>query len=122
LDRCPVCLFCLSVLSVCSVCDVSVLQPNGWMDQDATWYGGRPQPRPHCVRWGLSSSLKRDTAAPSLWPMSVVAKWSPISATAEVLYIYNRPLTDINVTASIHVFNFPIKFVIFTVLISGFYN
>ena len=23
--------------------------PNGLMDQDAIWYGGRPQPRPHCV-------------------------------------------------------------------------
>ena len=28
-----------------------VLCPNGFMDQDATWYGGRPQPRPHCVTW-----------------------------------------------------------------------
>jgi len=28
-----------------------LLQPNGWMDQDATWYGGRPQPRGLCVRW-----------------------------------------------------------------------
>ena len=28
---------------------------NGWMDQDATWYGGRPQPRPHCGRWVSSS-------------------------------------------------------------------
>jgi len=27
---------------------------NGWMDQDAAWYGSRPHPRPHCVRWGLS--------------------------------------------------------------------
>jgi len=27
-----------------------LLRPNGWMDQDATWYGGRPQPRRHCVR------------------------------------------------------------------------
>ena len=26
-----------------------LLWPNGWMDQDATWYEGRPQPRPHCV-------------------------------------------------------------------------
>ena len=26
-----------------------LLQPNGWMDQDATWYGGRPQPRGLCV-------------------------------------------------------------------------
>jgi len=30
-------------LSVClSVCDVSVLWPNGWMDQDETWRVGRP--------------------------------------------------------------------------------
>ena len=24
--------------------------PNGLMDQDAIWYGGRTRPRPHCVR------------------------------------------------------------------------
>ena len=29
-----------------------VLRPNGWMDQDATWYGGQPLPRRRCVRWG----------------------------------------------------------------------
>jgi len=34
---------------VCPVC-LSVLWPNGWMDdQAATWYGGRPRPRRHCV-------------------------------------------------------------------------
>ena len=27
-----------------------LLWPNGWMDHDATWYGGRPRPRRHCVR------------------------------------------------------------------------
>jgi len=27
---------------------------NGWIHQDATWYGGRPQPRRLCVRWGPS--------------------------------------------------------------------
>ena len=36
-------------LSVClselSGRDVGLLWPNGWMDQDATWHGGRPQPR-----------------------------------------------------------------------------
>ena len=32
-----------------------LLWPNGWMDQDATWYGGRPRTWPHCVRCGLSS-------------------------------------------------------------------
>jgi len=25
------------------------LWQNGWMDQDATWYGGRPWPRPQFV-------------------------------------------------------------------------
>ena len=39
---------CLSCLSVC---DVGVLWPNGCVDRDATWYGGRPRPRLHCVRW-----------------------------------------------------------------------
>jgi len=29
----------------------SLLWPNGWMHQDATWYGGRPQPKRLCVRW-----------------------------------------------------------------------
>jgi len=41
-----------------------LLWPNGWMDQDATWYGGRPLRRPHCVRWEPSSP-PRGTAAPS---------------------------------------------------------
>jgi len=40
-----------------------VLWLTGWMDQDATWYGGLPQPSPHRVRWG-SSSPKSGTAAP----------------------------------------------------------
>jgi len=31
-----------------------LLWPNGCMYQDTTWYGGRPQPRRHCVRWGPS--------------------------------------------------------------------
>jgi len=33
-----------------------LLWPNGWMDQDTTWYEGGPRPRRHCVRWGRSSS------------------------------------------------------------------
>ena len=32
-----------------------LLWPNGWMDQDTTWYGGMPRPRRHCVRWRPSS-------------------------------------------------------------------
>jgi len=38
--------------------------PNGWMDQDATWYKGRPWPRPHCVRWAASSPLQNKGTAP----------------------------------------------------------
>jgi len=52
---------------VLPVCDVGVLWPNSWMDQDATWYEGRPRLRRHCVRWELSSTLlpsERGTAAP----------------------------------------------------------
>jgi len=32
---------------------------------DATWYRGRPWPRPHCV----------GTQPPTFQPMSIVAKW-----------------------------------------------
>ena len=54
---------------------MSILWPNSWMDQDATWYGGRPPPRPHCARWGHTPQ-KRGVQSPRLnfWPMSVVAK------------------------------------------------
>ena len=31
-----------------------LLWPNGWMHQDDTLYGCRPQPRRLCVRWGPS--------------------------------------------------------------------
>ena len=33
-----------------------LLWPNGWMDQNVTWYRVSPQPRRHCVTWGPSSS------------------------------------------------------------------
>jgi len=51
----------------------SLLWQNGWMHQDATWYGSRPQPRRLCVRWG-SSPLPKKRAEPPifgpclLWP------------------------------------------------------
>jgi len=51
-----------------------LLWPNGCMDQDATWYGGKPRPRPHCATWGPSSSSPRKGHSPSifgpclLWP------------------------------------------------------
>jgi len=37
---------------------------NGYIDQDVTWYGGRPQPRAYCVRWGSSSTKKGLSPSP----------------------------------------------------------
>ena len=38
------------------------LRCHGWMHRDATWYGGRPQTRRLCVRWGPSPCPKRSGA------------------------------------------------------------
>jgi len=53
--------------AVCPVYNVGVLWPNSWMDQGATWHGGRPRPRRHCVRWGPSFPTERGTADPHLF-------------------------------------------------------
>jgi len=44
------------------------LWPKGWMHPDATWYGGRPQPRRLCVRWRPSPSPKRGRSPPIFGP------------------------------------------------------
>ena len=51
-----------------------LLCPNGWMHHNATWYGGRPQPRGLCVRWGPIRPSPKGGTAPDFWPMSVVAQ------------------------------------------------
>jgi len=51
-----------------------VLWPSDWMDQDATWYLGKPRPRRRCVRWGRSSPSPKRGTAPSFRFMSIVAK------------------------------------------------
>jgi len=58
----------------CLSCLTRGLWPNGLMDQDQTWHGGRPQPRPHCVRLGPSSHPPKKGRSPPifeqclLWP------------------------------------------------------
>jgi len=42
-----------------------LLLPNGCMDQDATWYGGRHRPRQHCVRRGPSSASPKRGQSPT---------------------------------------------------------
>jgi len=39
--------------------------PNGWMDQDATWYEGRLRPMPDCVKRGPSHPLQGAQQLPS---------------------------------------------------------
>jgi len=53
-------------LSVCPICDVdvSLLWPNGWMDQYETWHAGRPRLWPHCITLGPSSPSPKATELP----------------------------------------------------------
>jgi len=74
-------LSCLPVMSVYNVW----LWPNGWTDQDGTEVGLGPG---HIVLEldGDLAPTERGTAAPTFRPMSIVAKRSPISATAGLLF------------------------------------
>ena len=45
-----------------------LLWPNVWMDQDATWYGGRPRPRRLRVRWWPRSLFPEIFGPCLLWP------------------------------------------------------
>jgi len=45
-----------------------LLWPNGWMDHDGTWHGGRPQLRGLCVRWGPSPPPQKGGGAPNYRP------------------------------------------------------
>ena len=57
------------------------------MDQDATWYGVGLGPGDIVLGGDPAPPVtERGTAAPTFQPMSIVAKRSPISATAEILY------------------------------------
>ena len=74
-----------------------LLWPNGWMDEHSTWYGSRPQPRPHCVRWGHSSSPpEKEHSSTPLFGACLLWPWLPISATAELLNLsaVNTALTE----------------------------
>jgi len=52
-----------------------LLWPNGWINQDVTWYRGRPGPRPHCAEWRPSSPPPKKGTAANFRPMSIEAKW-----------------------------------------------
>ena len=51
-----------------------LLWRNGWMHQDATWYGGKPEPWRLCVRWGPSPLPQKGRSPPNIRLTSIVAK------------------------------------------------
>ena len=67
------------------VFDQCLLYPNGWMDEDATLYGSRPRPRPHCVRRKPGPPRKGHSSPPPFFSPCLLWPRSPISATAELL-------------------------------------
>ena len=65
----------LSVCLSCPVCNVGVLSPQGWTDQNETWYECRPRPWPHCIRWGPRSPTPKGTQPPIFGPYGQTARW-----------------------------------------------
>ena len=67
---------------------------NGWMDQDAVGYGGRPRPTPHCVRWGpCSSPDRKGHSSPQLFSACLSLLCSGRGFDAVVNYIGPYNLT-----------------------------
>jgi len=60
-------------------------RPNGWMDQDATWYEGGLGQAALCYMGTQLLLPKGAEPPPQFWPVSILAKWSPISGSAEHL-------------------------------------
>jgi len=65
-----------------------LLCSNGWMHQDATWYGGRPHPRRLCVRSGPSPHSPEGAQAPVfglclMWPKAGWMK-TPLGTEADL--------------------------------------
>jgi len=70
----------------------------GWMDQDATWYGGRPRRRPHCVicvRWGPIPPRKRHRSPAPFLSMSIAARRSMTYHTVNVCSMIDHHWTVI---------------------------
>jgi len=64
---------------------MSILWPNGWMNEDASWHGSRARHRPHCIRRG-APPRKGHSNPPALFGPYLLWLRSPISVTAELLY------------------------------------
>jgi len=75
------------LIFLCGEWHPTLLWPNGWMDEDATWYGSRHRRRPHCIRRLSSAPRKGHSNPPRLLGPCLLWPRSPISATAELLFL-----------------------------------
>ena len=82
---------CLAVLS-CLYCLWLWCTVSKRLDGSRFHLACRPRPRPHCVRWEPSSPPRKGAQQnpPTFRLMSIVAKRSPISATANLLLVLTR--------------------------------
>ena len=67
-----------------------LLWPNGWLDEDATWYKLRPRPTSYCAKRGPSFSWN-GVEQPPLFDPCLSCPRSPISATAQLLFNNSYP-------------------------------
>ena len=61
-----------------------LLRPNGCMDQDVTWYGGRPRPMRLCVRWGPQSPSPKAPQFSAHFYCGQTARWIKMPLGMEV--------------------------------------
>ena len=72
----------------------TILWPDGWMDEDATWYRSRPPRWPHSIRRVPSAPRKAHSILPLLGscllsPMSIVATVAHLSYCWALVFLEN---------------------------------
>jgi len=84
--------------------DRCLLWPNGSMDQNVTWYGGRPQRRRHCVRWHVQIGKRFEPSA-VLWAFHTIQPSSYISRESYTMQnVWSRASVCLCVCLSVAVF------------------
>ena len=73
---------------VCPSCNIGVSWPNSWIDQDATWCGGRPRSKPHCVGWDPAPPQKGAQQPPLFGPR---LSWPNVWMDQDTTWYGGRP-------------------------------
>jgi len=72
------------------------------MDEDVSWYGNRPLPRPQCVRRGPSSPRERGTASPPLFSADVYRGHGHPSQLLPSFYFTNGSINGVIIIIAVH--------------------